>query len=71
MPPSRKARRMTNSRPECMDALGRAWDIRGSWLLSTPQEGWRRLYARWLRRALGDLAGPGDEPPVDLLEGCR
>lgn len=28
------------------------WDIRHSWLLSTPQRGWRRAYANALRRRL-------------------
>ncbi len=50
---------MTNSSPECMDALARAWDLRLSWLLSTPQKGWRRHYVRWLRRALDGLSSPG------------
>ncbi len=62
---------MTNSSPECMAALGRAWDLRRSWLLAAPQEGWRRHYARWLRTALDDGASPGNGPQADPLEGCR
>ncbi len=30
----------------------RVWDIRDTWFLTTPQPGWRRLYAGWLRRKL-------------------
>jgi len=62
---------MTNSSPECMDALGRAWDIRRSWLLSTPHAGWRRHYVKWLRRALDDFSGPGGGPTRHPTEGCR
>ncbi|MEL6168018.1 MAG: ATP-grasp fold amidoligase family protein [Pseudomonadota bacterium] len=32
--------------------LNAAWDLRRSWFLSTPQSGWRRLYARALGRVL-------------------
>jgi hypothetical protein len=32
--------------------MNAAWDIRNSWFLSTPQKGWRALYARALRRTL-------------------
>jgi hypothetical protein len=30
----------------------RSWDIRNTWFLTTPQSGWRRLYAEALRRRL-------------------
>jgi hypothetical protein len=35
--------------PEINFALNAAWDIRRSWFLSTPQKGWRALYAGKLR----------------------
>ncbi|AHF00145.1 ATP-grasp fold amidoligase family protein [Thioalkalivibrio paradoxus] len=65
------AGRMTNSRPECMHALGLAWDIRCSWLLSAPQAGWRGRYARWLRMALERSPSSGHGTRADPLDGCR
>jgi hypothetical protein len=35
------------------------WDLRKSWFLSTPQRGWRRLYAQALRRRLDRAAQHG------------
>ncbi|MFQ6549628.1 ATP-grasp fold amidoligase family protein [Aestuariibius sp. 2305UL40-4] len=32
--------------------LNVGWDLRKSWFLSTPQQGWRGIYARFLQRAL-------------------
>jgi hypothetical protein len=32
--------------------LNRSWDIRRSWFLTTPQTGWRKIYADALRRTL-------------------
>jgi hypothetical protein len=43
--------------PSLSDALSAAWDLRRSWFLSTPQPGWRGIYARALGRLLD--AGPG------------
>lgn len=37
-------------------ATSRAWDIRRSWFLTTPQTGWRAVYAAMLRRALDRAA---------------
>lgn len=34
------------------DHLNRSWDLRRSWFLTTPQPGWRGLYAAALRRKL-------------------
>ncbi len=36
--------------------ISRAWDIRKSWFLTTPQPGWRGRYAAALRRRLDQLA---------------
>jgi hypothetical protein len=46
------------------------WDIRRSWFLSTPQKGWRRLYADALRKRISDersrsLARDRSVGPVD------
>ena len=32
------------------------WDLRKSWFLTTPQSGWRRIYAAALRRSLDEKA---------------
>ena len=37
----------------------RLWDLRRSWFLTTPQPGWRGIYARALRRAIDARAGDG------------
>ena len=34
------------------EALNRAWDIRKSWFLTTPQTGWRKIYAAALLRRI-------------------
>ncbi|MEP6567059.1 MAG: ATP-grasp fold amidoligase family protein [Mesorhizobium sp.] len=34
------------------DLCGETWDLRQSWFLSTPQSGWRKIYATSLRRWL-------------------
>lgn len=52
---------MTNSCAESMAALGDAWDIRRSWLLSASHKGWRRHYARYLRKTLDDAAAKQPE----------
>jgi hypothetical protein len=39
------------------DLCGETWDLRRSWFLSTPQRGWRRLYAAALHRWLDTLSG--------------
>lgn len=41
------------------DAMNRSWDLRRSWFLSTPQAGWRGIYAAALRRKLNrtEVAG--------------
>ncbi|MAZ18376.1 MAG: hypothetical protein CL535_18880 [Ahrensia sp.] len=38
--------------PEVNERLVRAWDIRRSWFLTTPQKGWRAFYAARLKAAL-------------------
>ena len=38
--------------------LNRSWDLRQSWFLSTPQPGWRGVYAAALRRALDARGAP-------------
>jgi len=44
-----------------MDLLAETWDIRKSCFMTTPQKGWRRLYAQALRLALdGGLAAKPD-----------
>ncbi len=50
---------MTNSDPAVLAAMGRCWDLRQSWFLSTPQSGWRAAYQRRLRRHVEAL---GSEP---------
>lgn len=35
-----------------VEAVGKAWDLRKSWFLTTPQAGWRGVYARLLRSHL-------------------
>lgn len=46
--------------PELMRALNRAWDIRRSWFLSTPQKGLAGFYARRLRAWFDKAAAAGD-----------
>ena len=38
--------------PEVNKRMDRAWDIRRSWFLTTPQKGWRAFYAARLKAAL-------------------
>jgi hypothetical protein len=40
---------MIYSDPEVMAEMGRLWDLRRAWFLTTPQTGWRRWYQRLLR----------------------
>jgi hypothetical protein len=40
---------MTNSEPAVLAQMGRSWDLRDSWFLSTPQCGWRARYQDLLR----------------------
>jgi hypothetical protein len=42
----------TMSNTDVMQRLSDVWDIRTSWFMTTPQTGWRRLYANCLRRLL-------------------
>lgn len=42
--------------PHLMELRNDLWDLRRSWFLTTPQTGWRRVYANALRRRL-DSAG--------------
>ena len=45
--------------------ISRAWDLRRSWFLTTPQAGWRARYAKALRRALdADAAAAPPLPPA-------
>ncbi len=37
------------SDPGIVDQMAQSWNIADSWFLSTPQDGWRRHYAAWLR----------------------
>jgi hypothetical protein len=47
-----------------MDLLAETWDVRKSWFMTTPQKGWRRLYAQALSLALyGGLAVKPDTRP--------
>jgi hypothetical protein len=46
---------MTISDPSVLAAMGRSWDLRRSWFLSTPQRGWRAAYQRQLLRHVEDL----------------
>ena len=48
--PSGGYRRLSN--PEILKEMSTAWDLRNSWLLTKPQTGWRKVYERWLRKAL-------------------
>ena len=43
-----------------LSAWSASWDLRKSWFLSTPQKGWRGLYARALRAHLDVRAGQGE-----------
>lgn len=43
--------------PSIQEAVSSMWDLRKSWFLTTPQRGWRGVYARALRRLLDDEAG--------------
>lgn len=46
------------------DLTAETWDLRKSWFMTTPQKGWRRLYAQALRLALdGGLAAKPDTRP--------
>ena len=51
--------------PQRDSAVSRYWDIGTSWFLTTPQFGWRGVYANALRRTLAgrkaSLAGPADD----------
>lgn len=42
--------------PRPGQALTDAWDLRKSWFLSTPQRGWRRIYANALAARLNEVA---------------
>ena len=42
----------TMSDAAVMQRLSDVWDIRASWFMTTPQTGWRRLYASCLHRLL-------------------
>lgn len=55
---------MTNSDPTVLAAMGRCWDLRQSWFLSTPQLGWRAVYQQWLREHIDAL---GVDPIPMLL----
>lgn len=47
-----------------MDLTAETWDLRKSWFMTTPQKGWRRLYAQALRLALdGAIAAKPDRRP--------
>lgn len=43
--------------PSTQDTVSRVWDLRKSWFLSSPQRGWRGMYARALRRFIDEEAG--------------
>lgn len=42
--------------------MARDWDLRQSWFLTTPQPGWRGIYARALRRQIDRREGPAQAP---------
>ena len=44
--------------PEVNERMDRAWDIRRSWFLTTPQKGWRAFYAARLKAALDAPIAP-------------
>lgn len=46
-----------------MDLRNALWDLRTSWFLTVPQQGWRKLYTAALRRTL-DARGRGDKTAV-------
>jgi hypothetical protein len=50
---------MTNSDPAVLAAMGRCWDLRKSWFMTTPQTGWRAIYQQRLREHVDSL---GVEP---------
>jgi hypothetical protein len=47
---------MTNSDREVMAEMGRRWDLRRSWFLSSPQTGWRKFYQGALWAHVEDTA---------------
>lgn len=52
--------RSHHDRPGSVDArLATAWDLRRSWFLTTPQRGWRAIYAQALRERLAAAEGGG------------
>jgi hypothetical protein len=55
---------MTNSDPAVLAQMGRCWDLRQSWFLTTPQKGWRALYQAMLRRHVEAL---GTDPIPQLV----
>ena len=36
------------------EGVSTSWDLRQSWFMTTPQRGWRRVYAWALKSYLGD-----------------
>ncbi len=54
-------------------ASNEAWDLRRSWFMQTPQNGWRKLYARALRVMLEAGHDPKPDPLTQLAKtaDCR
>lgn len=48
----------TSASDELKNLRNSLWDLRRSWFLTTPQSGWRRIYARALRRWLDRSSPP-------------
>lgn len=51
------------------EEISRMWDLRKSWFLTSPQPGWRGIYAGALRRLFGEGAGApsfGNTEPLSI-----
>lgn len=47
----------TYTDPETERLLSRAWDLRQSWFMASPGNGWRKTYAQHLHAALSEPVG--------------
>ena len=47
------------------EKVSRMWDLRKSWFLTSPQPGWRGIYAGALRRRIDEEAGPASSRSAD------
>ena len=48
-----------NIEKSSMKRIFETWDLRKSWFLTTPQSGWRRVYAEILRKYLDQRHASG------------